>query len=80
IPEYLKAIDVIVSRAVATTIAEITALGIPSVLIPIPYVTANHQEVNARSLGQQDAAIVLKETEITGEKLIAALDRIVLNE
>lgn len=79
-PEYLKAIDVIVARAGATTIAEITALGIPSVLIPSPYVTANHQEVNARSLGQHDAAIVLKETELSGEKLIEALDRIVLNE
>lgn len=79
-PEYLKAIDVIVARAGATTIAEITALGIPSVLIPSPYVTANHQEVNARSLGQHDAAIVLKETELSGEKLIEALDRIVLDE
>lgn len=79
-PEYLKAIDAIVARAGATTIAEITALGIPSVLIPSPYVTANHQEVNARSLGQHDAAIVLKETELNGEKLIEALDRIVLNE
>lgn len=67
-------------RAGATTIAEITALGIPSVLIPSPYVTANHQEVNARSLGKHDAAIVLKETELSGEKLIEALDRIVLNE
>lgn len=62
-PEYLKAFDVVVGRAGATTIAEITALGIPSVLIPSPYVTANHQEVNARSLGEQNAAVVLKESE-----------------
>lgn len=79
-PEYLKAIDVIVARAGATTIAEITALGIPSVLIPSPYVTANHQEVNAQALSQHDAAIVLKETELSGDKLINALDRIVLDE
>lgn len=79
-PEYLQSIDVIVARAGATTIAEITALGIPSVLIPSPYVTANHQEVNAKALSQHDAAIVLKETELSGEKLIAALDKIVMNE
>ncbi|MCY9164799.1 undecaprenyldiphospho-muramoylpentapeptide beta-N-acetylglucosaminyltransferase [Bacillus atrophaeus] len=79
-PEYLKAIDVIVARAGATTIAEITALGIPSVLIPSPYVTANHQEVNAQALSKHDAAIVLKETELSGDKLINALDRIVLDE
>ncbi|MCY7855338.1 undecaprenyldiphospho-muramoylpentapeptide beta-N-acetylglucosaminyltransferase [Bacillus sonorensis] len=75
-PEYLQALDVIVARAGATTIAEITALGIPSVLIPSPYVTANHQEVNAKSLGDRNAAVVLKESELNGERLIQAIDHI----
>ncbi len=43
-PEVLAGVDVIVARAGATTLAEITALGIPSILIPSPYVTNNHQE------------------------------------
>ncbi|MEN2452160.1 undecaprenyldiphospho-muramoylpentapeptide beta-N-acetylglucosaminyltransferase [Bacillus licheniformis] len=79
-PEYLKAFDVVVGRAGATTIAEITALGIPSVLIPSPYVTANHQEVNARSLGEQNAAVVLKESELNGDRLIQAIDHILQDE
>lgn len=79
-PEYLKALDVIVARAGATTIAEITALGIPSVLIPSPYVTANHQEVNARSLGDRNAAVVLKESELNGQRLIQAIDHILQDE
>ncbi|WP_105980925.1 undecaprenyldiphospho-muramoylpentapeptide beta-N-acetylglucosaminyltransferase [Bacillus paralicheniformis] len=79
-PEYLKEFEVVVARAGATTIAEITALGIPSVLIPSPYVTANHQEVNARSLGEQNAAVVLKESELNGDRLIQAIDHILQDE
>lgn len=43
-PEVLRAVDLVVSRAGATTLAELTALGLPSILIPSPYVTNNHQE------------------------------------
>lgn len=43
-PEVLTGVDLVVSRAGATTLAELTALGKPSVLIPSPYVTNNHQE------------------------------------
>ncbi|MGE6631295.1 undecaprenyldiphospho-muramoylpentapeptide beta-N-acetylglucosaminyltransferase [Bacillus sp. NPDC077027] len=75
-PEYLKSIDVIVARAGATTIAEVTALGIPTIFIPSPYVTANHQEINARSLEKHDAAIVLRESELSGESLLHAIDKI----
>ena len=44
--------DIVVSRAGATTIFELAALGKPSVLIPYPYATNQHQEINARSLVQ----------------------------
>lgn len=79
-PEYLKSIDVIVARAGATTIAEVTALGIPTIFIPSPYVTANHQEINARSLEKHDAAIVLRESELSGESLLHAIDEIAGHE
>ncbi|HKM39751.1 MAG TPA: undecaprenyldiphospho-muramoylpentapeptide beta-N-acetylglucosaminyltransferase, partial [bacterium] len=46
--DALAAADIVVTRAGATTLAEITARGLPAVLIPSPYVTANHQEHNAR--------------------------------
>ena len=44
----LKDSDLIVSRAGASTIAEITAIGLPAILVPSPYVTNNHQYKNAR--------------------------------
>jgi UDP-N-acetylglucosamine--N-acetylmuramyl-(pentapeptide) pyrophosphoryl-undecaprenol N-acetylglucosamine transferase len=55
---------VIVSRAGATTIAEMAALGKPAILIPNPYLTGGHQLVNARVLQEHGAALVIQETEL----------------
>ncbi len=79
-PEVLAGVDLIVARAGATTLAEITALGIPSILIPSPYVTNNHQEKNARSLGDNGAAIVRLEKEMNGSILLQDIDNVLLNE
>lgn len=79
-PEVLAGVDLIVCRAGATTLAEITALGIPSILIPSPYVTNNHQEKNARSLSENGAAIVRLEHEMNGKLLLQDIDSILLNE
>ena len=49
-PSVLHSCDLAVSRAGATTLAEMTALGTASIIIPSPYVVANHQEYNAREL------------------------------
>ncbi|MBB6449384.1 UDP-N-acetylglucosamine--N-acetylmuramyl-(pentapeptide) pyrophosphoryl-undecaprenol N-acetylglucosamine transferase [Geomicrobium halophilum] len=78
-PNVLASIDAIVSRAGATTLAEITALGIPSILIPSPYVTKNHQEMNARTLEKVGAAVVHKESEWSGAKLQADIENIFQN-
>ena len=59
--ELLKVTDLIISRAGATTISEITSLAIPSILIPSPYVANNHQEINAEDLEKNNAACVIKE-------------------
>lgn len=75
-PEVLAGIDLTVARAGATTLAELTSLGIPSVLIPSPYVTDNHQEKNARALSDHGAAILLLEKDLTGPKLIEQIDGI----
>lgn len=56
--------DLVICRAGAITISELTALGVPSVMIPSPYVTANHQEHNARALEKQGAAEVILEKEL----------------
>ncbi|WP_100373291.1 undecaprenyldiphospho-muramoylpentapeptide beta-N-acetylglucosaminyltransferase [Bacillus sp. FJAT-45037] len=75
-PDVLGAVDLIVARAGATTLAEITALGLPSILIPSPYVTNNHQVKNARSLEEGGAAIVRLENEMSGIRLLEDIDSV----
>ncbi len=67
--EAYAAADVVVSRAGATTLAEITALGKPAILIPYPYAAGRHQEFNAMKLGEMGAAYVMLEDEMTGDGL-----------
>lgn len=76
----LKKTDLIVSRAGASTLAEITALGLPSILIPSPYVTHNHQLKNAQSLEDKDAAIIIEEKDYDGKKLVNTIDSILNNK
>lgn len=79
-PEVLAGIDLSVARAGATTLAELTSLGIPSILIPSPYVTNNHQEKNARSLSSRGASYLLLEKDLTGKKLVEHIDHILMDE
>ena len=72
-PSILPEISLIVGRAGATSLAEITALGIPAILIPSPYVTHDHQTHNAQSLVDQKAALMIKEADLTGESLFEAV-------
>lgn len=69
-PQVLSSVDLIVCRAGATTLAEITALGLPSILIPSPYVTNNHQEKNARALSDKGAAILRLERDMNAKTLL----------
>ena len=79
-PEILAGTDLTVARAGATTLAELTSLGIPSILIPSPYVTNNHQEKNATALSDHHAAKILLEKDLSGQKLVEEIDRILLDE
>ncbi len=69
----LAAADLVVSRAGAITLAELTARGLPAVLVPSPHVTHHHQERNARVLAERGAARVLPEAGLTGEALAEAV-------
>ncbi|MCL2391485.1 MAG: undecaprenyldiphospho-muramoylpentapeptide beta-N-acetylglucosaminyltransferase [Oscillospiraceae bacterium] len=68
-PAIMASADLAICRAGASTIAELTALGKPAVLVPSPYVTNNHQEENARQLEKAGGAVVLTEKDCTSEKL-----------
>ena len=59
-----SACDLLVARAGATTIAELSVLGIPSILIPSPHVAENHQYYNAKSLADYNAAVLLNDNEL----------------
>ncbi len=65
--------DVVVCRAGATSIAELTALGIPAVLVPYPHATADHQLHNARALAQVGAAVVIEDRELSGRRIAEAV-------
>lgn len=65
-PQILPDVALVVGRSGATSLAELTALGLPSVLIPSPNVTHNHQFVNAQSLADAGAAVVITEPQLAG--------------
>jgi len=65
--------DLVIARAGATTIAELTALGIPAVLVPYPHATADHQMANARALERAGAAVVVPDDELSGPRLVEAI-------
>ena len=69
IAEQLAWSDLVICRAGATTLAEIAAVGVGSILIPFPYAIDDHQTRNARVLAEQGAAILLPQSELTVERL-----------
>ena len=72
-PLVMAAADLVLCRAGASTLAELTYLGKPAILVPSPYVTNNHQEKNARVLEHAGGAKVLLEPELTGADLLSAI-------
>lgn len=70
----MKKTDLIITRAGASTIAEITAIGVPAIIIPSPYVTHNHQEKNAEVLSDNGSAIVIKEKDLNKDILLSNID------
>lgn len=71
---YMAAADLVISRAGASSLAEIQALGKAAVMIPYPYAAENHQFYNAKALADQDAGIVIEQKDLTAERLGAILD------
>lgn len=76
LPSLMKAADLIISRAGASTIAEIMATKTPSILIPSPYVANNHQYYNALDLVNKNISIMLEEKDLNKQTLTEAIDEI----
>jgi UDP-N-acetylglucosamine--N-acetylmuramyl-(pentapeptide) pyrophosphoryl-undecaprenol N-acetylglucosamine transferase len=72
--------DLVMARAGAMTIAEVTALGRPSILVPSPNVAGDHQTVNARLLERKGAAVVIQEKVLGAEYLASALTSLMWGE
>ena len=68
-PTVMAAADLVICRAGASTLGELTALGKPAVLVPSPYVAANHQYKNAKVLADRGGVLLLEEKTCTGEAL-----------
>lgn len=75
-PVALSVTDVAISRAGAIGLAELTIMGIPSILAPYPHASENHQEINARAMESKGAAIVIKDTELNGDILYKVLNQL----
>lgn len=72
----LPACDLVISRAGASSIAEISALGKPSILIPSPNVAENHQFHNANTLAENGGAILIEEKDLTPELLAQTVNEL----
>ena len=75
-PTVMAAADLVLCRAGASTLAELTAMGKPAVLIPSPNVTNNHQEKNARVLAESGGAKLLLEPDFTADSLLGLVSEL----
>jgi len=72
--------DLIISRAGATTVSEISAVAIPSILVPYPFATKDHQTENAKVLAEAGGAIIVKDSELNGEMLADTVGSMIKDE
>ena len=78
--ETMAAADMIISRAGATSLAEISARAIPAVLVPFPYATANHQTTNAQAYVQAGAAKMMPDDKLDTPEFRTLVTQFVENE
>lgn len=78
--QTISAADVCICRAGASSLAEIMAACKPSILVPYPYATGNHQYYNAKSLIDENAALCVLDSEVESDKFVNAVDTLVGND
>ena len=80
VEEVYSITDIMVCRAGGMTVAEVTACGIPAIFIPLPSQTGNDQVLNAQSVAEKGAAVVLEQGKFTVEMLVETLTNILLDQ
>lgn len=76
----MKNADLLVCRGGATTLAEISAIGIPAIIIPSPYVPNNHQYYNGKALTDNNAALMIEEKDLNGNLLFDTVKELINDE
>ena len=71
--------DLIVCRAGASTVSELAAAGRPSILVPFPYAADNHQHHNAQAMQRHGAALLVRDQEMTGQRLFDEVMRLMID-
>ncbi|NMB28363.1 MAG: undecaprenyldiphospho-muramoylpentapeptide beta-N-acetylglucosaminyltransferase, partial [Tissierellia bacterium] len=77
IPKGLNIADLVITSAGAITLAEISAIGVPSILVPKGYTAENHQEYNAKAFEEKGASFVILEKDLTGKGLNEIINEII---
>lgn len=78
-PELYAATHLIISRAGASSVSEFAAIGLPSILVPLPIAADDHQTSNAKEIGDAKAGIVIKQKDFTPDKLRDLLEDLMKN-
>ncbi|MBP0484254.1 UDP-N-acetylglucosamine--N-acetylmuramyl-(pentapeptide) pyrophosphoryl-undecaprenol N-acetylglucosamine transferase [Sagittula salina] len=80
LPARMSEAQLVISRSGASSVADISVIGRPSILVPLKIATGDHQTVNAQALVDAGAAIRIPETQLTIESLRDSIEAILLNE
>lgn len=78
-PIVMAAADIVICRAGAMTLSEVAAVGRAAIIVPSPNVTDDHQYKNAKQLADEDAAIVIKESELTDKLMTETVEALIKN-
>ncbi len=78
--EAMQAADLLICRAGAITVSELNALGKPSVLIPSPNVTDNHQFYNAKALADKNAAVMIEEKDLSEKSFCSTINELLADK
>ncbi len=76
----MAAADLLVCRAGGNTVAEVAVVGLPAVLVPLPNAPGDHQTANARALADAGGGVLVPDTELDADRLVAEVERLLADD